>query len=278
VASIPGFYLREPFAAREAFLPAAGAAGRATALPPLAALAALPAPATAPALLALPALSALAGARGLGSRRAASRPHASAEADELGGGDELHVRQLLEDPHRRHVGLLLVAADHQFRVGRRLVGVVDARHVGELMGQRPLVEPLGVPGLERLHGSIHEDLDEPAHVAPDQVPGFPERRKRGHHHPRPVPHQHARHGTEAADRHVPVLLADTEASGEDLGRGVAVEHLDVAAHGRESLHDLVRQGRLPGAGHAGEPDDEPRRLLHVHASSRNLHGTVNGAI
>ncbi len=176
-------------------------------------------------------------------------------------------RMMPIDPQRRHDGLggVLgrggVGVDvHLGRLGR-LVGRVDAGEVGELAAPRLGVEALDVARLGDLERRVDEHLDELALA--DAARGPSARSARNgemnddEHDQAGVDHQLGDLG-DAADVLDPVGVGEAEVLVEPVADVVAVEQVGVARRAACSLLlDQVGDGRLAGAGQAGEPHARP---------------------
>ena len=147
------------------------------------------------------------------------------------------------------------------RLERRLVGRVDAGEMLDLARPRLLVEALRVALLDDVERRVDEDLEELAGA--DQLARHPplraERRDEGDEHDQPGVDEELRRLGDAADVLDAVGVGEAEVAVEAVADVVAVEQVGVAAHQVELLLDEVGDGRLAGAGEAGEPQDA--RLL-----------------
>ena len=74
--------------------------------------------------------------------------------------DEAAVHERQDDCCRGALDPLVIAPDHDVRLLRRLVSLVDAREVLDLAGQRFLVEALGVAFDAGGDRRVDEDFDE----------------------------------------------------------------------------------------------------------------------
>ena len=148
-------------------------------------------------------------------------------------------------------------------VGRWFVGVGDACQVQVLTLANAAVEPLAVPGLERVELRLHKHVEkrEPVRFGTYAflVTGLPIRRNRGDHHRHAVGGQHAGHIARALSLKEPVGPGVVEVAGQRVPEDVAVEQLD--PHGRlQRVNQRLRNSGLSAGGKACETENEPRGL------------------
>src|SRR2546430_10595365 len=168
--------------------------------------------------------------------------------------------QAIDHPDRTRAHVVTLRVDHQLRRERLLVGVRNARELGDLAGQRAGVQALGVAAHALLERRLHVHFDERADLATDFVAhrAVGRDRRADHHHA--VAGEQVRDVADAADVGVAVLAREAEALGEGLAYLVAVDRLDPYAGAAQ----LVRHGaREPGPARprqTGEPERESARL------------------
>src|SRR5205809_565755 len=156
--------------------------------------------------------------------------------------------------------LLALRVDHELRGQRLLVGIRHAGELGDLAGQRPAVQPLGIAADALVERGLHIHLDERtdlfAHLVADRAVG----RDRGRDHRHAVPREQLRDVADAADVGVAVFAREPEALGEVLAHFVAVEDFDGdAATTQLRAHGGGERG-LARARQPGEPQREAVRL------------------
>src|SRR6266511_2361675 len=111
----------------------------------------------------------------------------------------------------------------------------------------------------------------------DPVAGLAVGGDRGHHHGHAVLGQLAGHVADPGDVGVAVLAAEPEALAEVGADLVPVEHLDTVPAFGQARRDRVGDGGLPGAGQAGEPEDEAVVDVHAGGVSWGRDGTIGTA-
>src|SRR5438132_9759497 len=77
---------------------------------------------------------------------------------------EPETLECVDDDPRRFLRLLRLGVDHDLRIRRRLVRVVDPGEARDLAGQRLRVEPVHVAACTLVYGGLHVHLDEAAVV------------------------------------------------------------------------------------------------------------------
>ena len=151
-------------------------------------------------------------------------------------------------------------------MGRRFVGVGDACQVQVLTLANAAVEPLAVPGLERVELRLDEHVEkrEPVRFGTCAFlfTGLLIGRNRGDHHRHAVGRQHAGHIARALSLDEPVGPGVVEVSGERVPEDVAVKQLD--PHGRlQRVNQRLRKRGLSAGGKPCEPENEPGGLAAV---------------
>src|SRR2546429_4724024 len=178
-------------------------------------------------------------------------------------GSAVQVAQLdqaIDHPDRTRAHVVTLRVDHQLRRERLLVGVRNARELGDLAGQRAGVQALGVAAHALLERRLHVHFDERADLATDFVAhrAVGRDRRADHHHA--VAGEQLRDVADAADVGVAVLAGEAEALGEILAYLVAVERLDPDAGAAQLVRHGARERGLAGPRQTGEPERESARL------------------
>src|SRR5947209_7240080 len=156
--------------------------------------------------------------------------------------------------------LLALRVDHELRGHRLLVGVRHAGELGDLAGQRPAVQPLGVAADALVERGLHVHLDERtdllAHLVANRAVG----RDRGRDHRHAVPREQLGDVADATDVGVAVLPREPQALGQVLAHLVPVEHFDRDAAAAQLRAHRGGERGFARAGQSGEPQREAASL------------------
>src|SRR5438093_4047012 len=165
---------------------------------------------------------------------------------------------------------LALRVDHELRGQRLLVGIRDARELGNLPRQRPTIQPFGVAAdalVERgLHVHLDERADALAYLVPDRAVG----RDRSRDHRHAVPCEQLRYVADPADVDVAVLARESQTPGEILAHLVSVEHLDRDGTAAQLRAHRGGERRLARAGQTGEPQREAASLRDAFPAPEQL--------
>ena len=152
---------------------------------------------------------------------------------------------------------VLVRGDDEIGSHRLLVRVVDTGQPGDLTHALAGVETLDVPLRRHLHwgADVHLKVERAVGLVrlSDLVADVAERRDRRDQHEHAVAGEQFGDPADPADVDGAVVAGVTAGRGEVRTDGVAVERLDAQAVAAQDRLAAVRDGRLPGAGQAGEP-------------------------
>src|SRR5437868_3733450 len=153
--------------------------------------------------------------------------------------------QAIDHPGGARGDVFTLRVDHQLRRERLLVGIRDARELGDLAGQRAGVQSLGVSAHARLERGLHVHLDERTDLAAHFVAHRAVRGDRRADHDHAVARQQLRHVADATDVGIAVLAREAEAFGEVLTHLVAVQRLDPDATAAQVTSHSVTTASAP---------------------------------
>src|SRR5438094_9805485 len=112
--------------------------------------------------------------------------------------------------------LLALGVDHELWGHRLLVGIRHAGELRNLPGERPTIQPFGVPADALVERGLHVHLDERAdafaHLVPDRAVG----RDRSRDHRHAVPCEQLRHVADPADVDAAALAREPHTLGQVL--------------------------------------------------------------
>ena len=173
-----------------------------------------------------------------------------------GVDDAFFVQTLHHIIHGFHDGHLAGIHD-DFRIFGLLVGGGDAGKVGDLPGTGFFIEALGIAIFADLQVALYEDFDEVAVVeqGPDPLAILLVGGDEGGDDDGAGVGEQLGHLAHPADVLLPVSGGEAEVTIQAVADVVAIQGVGVVAQVEEFLFQVYRQGRFPGAGEAGEPDN-----------------------